>query len=203
MIRCLLLATLSASLAGCLGASQPSHYYVLTPTKPATSLESPPLKAAFNSRRTIGIGPIEVPKYLDRSNLVTLSGTNQLNISEFDTWAEPLNEGLQRVFVQNIGQSLKSNGVLVVPHQSLDAQELQVSVAIDRFECDSMKKCFFQYRWGIRSANTANISQPSMSTREATAPSAVASQQVETLNLLVAEGSREIAETLLRHYSLP
>jgi uncharacterized protein len=80
-VRRLALVTLVVLLIG-LGAcaSTPSRFYILntlsaSETIPGTAAAQGPV---------IGVGPITLPKYLDRPQIVTRVGRNQLALSEFD-----------------------------------------------------------------------------------------------------------------------
>jgi uncharacterized lipoprotein YmbA len=61
-------------------ASTPSRFYLLN-TLPAS--ETVPATAAGRGP-VVGVGPITLPKYLDRPQLVTRASRNQLTLGEFD-----------------------------------------------------------------------------------------------------------------------
>jgi uncharacterized protein len=111
VLRRLALVTLVASLLG-LGAcaSTPSRFYVLntlpaSETVPATAAERGPV---------IGVGPITLPKYLDRPQIVTRASRNQLALGEFDRWAEPLQDNVLRVLAQNLMLLIPTDHILLV-----------------------------------------------------------------------------------------
>ena len=39
---------------------------------------------------TVGVGPVTLPPYLDRPQLVTRAGSNRAVLADFDSWVEPL-----------------------------------------------------------------------------------------------------------------
>src|SRR5215510_6709686 len=89
-----------ALVASCLGlgacASMPSRFYILN-TLPA---QVP--AAAAERGPVIGVGPITMPKYLDRPEIVTRASQNQLTFGQFDRWAEPLQDNVFRVLAENL-----------------------------------------------------------------------------------------------------
>lgn len=101
----LVLLTLAALLiAGC-STTPRSDYYVLTAT---TSDGVSP------SGISLGVGPVSLSPWLDRSN-ITLKQGNALVVHEFSRWGEPLVDGITRVMVENLSYRLGSNGVIAFP----------------------------------------------------------------------------------------
>src|SRR3954471_156925 len=89
------------SFAGCLTEPRPdpSRFFALTSlprTGPRTNEDSSLANAPF-----LGIGPIKIPGYLDREQLVTRISQNRFAIAENDRWAEPLEENFARVLSEN------------------------------------------------------------------------------------------------------
>ena len=81
-------------LSACTGISKPSNFYVLS----ALPESETAVKGVGNeSALSIGIGPITLPIYLDRSQIVTRISRNELKMDEFHRWAEPLKENFFRV----------------------------------------------------------------------------------------------------------
>jgi uncharacterized lipoprotein YmbA len=98
---------LSASLVltGC-GSSPPNNYYLLSAHQfPAPSGETP----------AVGVRPIEIPEYLSRQNLVYNRLDNSLQVASSDMWAEPLEDGIQRVLVLNLAGLLNTQNVRFFP----------------------------------------------------------------------------------------
>ena len=78
--------------------------------------QSPPRRTVWC--RAVGIGPVTLPQYLDRPQIVERTGPNSLKIAEFDRWAEPLNNTVPRILVQNISQLLQSDRVYALPRRT-------------------------------------------------------------------------------------
>ena len=79
------------ALGGCFSPQpDPSKFFVLAPvaTGGANSIASAGLAAS--SSTTIGLGPIKLPQYLDRDEVVTRVGPNRLELSDhrYDDVAE-------------------------------------------------------------------------------------------------------------------
>jgi uncharacterized protein len=114
----LALLTLGLLLAGC-GSSPPNNFYVLSAHEfPAPSGTTPAL----------GIGPINIPEYLGRQNMVYNRIDNTLQIASLDMWAEPLGAGIQRVLVLNLTGLLNTQDVSTFPWRPERAPEFGVEV---------------------------------------------------------------------------
>lgn len=105
-------------LAGC-GTSPPSNHYVLTPRGGGTPGSETP---------SLGIGPIEVPEYLNRSAMVYNRQGNQLKVSGTQRWAEPLEDGLMRVISLNLATLLDTQNVRFFPWNSNRAPDYGIKV---------------------------------------------------------------------------
>jgi len=56
----------------------------------------------------VGVGPVLMPSYLDRTQIVTRTASDQVALSMFHRWAEPLEEGIARIVAEQIGASRRS-----------------------------------------------------------------------------------------------
>ena len=106
----LILIMLSVVLAGCVGTnpSQPARFYMLSPTN---DTKTPAQANIGEGRITIGIGPVEIPEYLNRAQIVTRVSPTELKLAEFDRWAEPLNNNFSRVLAENLTSLLYNDPV--------------------------------------------------------------------------------------------
>jgi hypothetical protein len=81
-------------LGGCLNnRSQQPDYHLLTAR---ASEERHPLGT------TIGVGPVRVAPFLNANRIVLHGGGGQLQVAGLQRWGEPLDQGVQRVMVQNM-----------------------------------------------------------------------------------------------------
>jgi uncharacterized lipoprotein YmbA len=94
-------------------------------TVPATAAERGPV---------IGVGPITLPKYLDRPQLVSRASRNQLALGEFDRWAEPLQENVSRVLAENLALLIPTEHILLNPWPRSATLDYQVGVEVLHFD---------------------------------------------------------------------
>ncbi|UYM15354.1 PqiC family protein [Endozoicomonas euniceicola] len=79
-------------LAGC-ASSAPYRYYTLQPM--AEQQEA-------GLTGSVGIMPVVIPSWLDRSNMAYIDDGFQLHQLRLDRWGEPLAEAITRVLTQNL-----------------------------------------------------------------------------------------------------
>ena len=101
------------------GSSPPNNHYLLT----ARQTEAP-----TTDTPALGIGPIVIPEYLNRNNLVYDQRNNKLQVSATERWAEPLGDGLQRVVGLNLAQLVNTHNVRFFPWNSQRAPDYGVKV---------------------------------------------------------------------------
>ena len=109
--------------------------------------------SAAGDGETVAVGPVRIPDYLDRPQIVTSSGDNEIRLAEFDRWAGSLDEDVVRVLVSNISALLPADRFFVtrwisVP-QSVSAATYRVEVDITRLEGTPGKSVFLEAQWSL------------------------------------------------------
>ena len=140
-----LLATLMAA-AGC-AKGPPPDFYVLH----ATTSES---IVGVERGIAVGVGPIELPAHLNRSQIVTRATDYQLELSESHQWAEPLKDSVSRVIAVNLSNMLESNRVFVIPRRQKVSLDFQVSIDISRFDGRLGEAAILGARWTLYGRDT-------------------------------------------------
>jgi uncharacterized lipoprotein YmbA len=137
---CILLASLLAG-AGC-AKGPPPNFYVL---------HAPASESIVGAERgtSVGVGPIELPAHLNRSQIVTRATDFQLDLSEYHQWAEPLKDSVSRVIAVNLSNILESNRVFVIPRRQKMSLEFQVSVDVARFDGRLGESAVLGARWTL------------------------------------------------------
>jgi uncharacterized lipoprotein YmbA len=79
----LLACGLSLALSGCIGSSRAARFYTLAP------LEGPAGRDHARAGATLAVGPVEIPEYVDRQQIVTRAGEPPI-FSRETTVTEPV-----------------------------------------------------------------------------------------------------------------
>ena len=148
--RCILLLT-APLLVACASKSVADEYYLLSP------MAQPLPSTSDTSSVVLGVGPVTIPSYLDRSTIVTRSAANRPEINSGYRWAEPLSENINRVLLDNLERAGVASRLEVFPWNSRDMVEWQIVVDIDRFERQADGNVFLGARWKLVRFSTGEI----------------------------------------------
>ncbi len=162
LLCCLCLAL---ALGGCvlLGGTQVTRFYVLTPlTDIPLAPHAAEEPAEVQSRVSVGLAPVEVPRYLDRPQIVTRISANELSLAEFEQWAELLPDRVTHVLAENMTRLLSTHGIEVLPMQGASRSAYQAVVRLLRFESEADHGCVLRARWtlldeGDKSVRVQNV----------------------------------------------
>ena len=140
---------LAAILTGC-ASSTPARFYTLS------SMNGPePARQAADTAHAVlvSVGPLTIPDYLDRFQIVTRSGQNELTVDEYHRWAGSLENDISRVIIENLSALLPPDRYQVVswihPVQPPAAINYRVAVDITRFDGAHGDSVSMKARWSI------------------------------------------------------
>jgi len=139
--RSLLALTVSIGLSSC-AVSDPTQFYTLsraTPPRASTATDSIAMSSVDRTGIVgIGVGPVMMPGYLDRSQIVIRTGADKVEISTFRRWAEPLEDGIARVLAEEIATRVVARTF-----------QYQVAVAVLHFDGRPGSDVTLDARWRI------------------------------------------------------
>lgn len=98
---------------------------------------------------TIGIGPVKIPEYLDRSGIVTRVTSHELMVAEFNKWAEPLEENFPRILADNLSSLLCTKTVLIFPWKGSMSLDYRVYVDVIRMDGKLGETAVLDVSWTI------------------------------------------------------
>jgi uncharacterized lipoprotein YmbA len=144
----------------------------------------------------IGIGPVQFPKYLDRPQIVTRSSRNQIDIGDFDQWAEPLKNNFTNVIAENLSILIPRERIVVFPWSRSTPIGHQVLIDVTRFEGELGGDSLLTARWRILGKDRKRVLSRRTSNFSETSNGSGFKGTVSALNRTLEELSREIAAAL-------
>lgn len=176
-------------LTACGSTVQPK-YYLLTPDN-SNSASSP------QKQLLISLGPVTLPAYLDRSQIVTRRGATQLELADAHRWAEPLQKNFSAVLAEDMRQQLHQAGVLVFPSRERTAVDYRVAVDVVRFDTDDAGNAVLIADWSIQNGNRQPVLPARRSRyRTSVSPASDYAAIVTALSDTVTQLGREIAAAI-------
>ncbi len=173
-------------LAACASPSVPDQYYLLSPMVQ-------PVSPAPGETTVIGVGPVTIPSYLDRSTIVTRSAANRPQVNSGYRWAEPLGENINRVLMDNLYRTGVAARLEVFPWNSRDMVEWQVVVDIDRFERQADGNVNLTARWKLVHFQSGEIVTAAKYDKVSTPVDQTLDNAVIAMSSLLADLTAEIA----------
>jgi len=98
---------------------------------------------------SIGIGPVKIPEYLDRSGIVTRVTSHELMVAEFNKWAEPLEESFPRALAENLSSLLCTKTVLIFPWKGSIPLDYRIYVDVIRMDGKLGESAVLDVSWTI------------------------------------------------------
>lgn len=187
----LTLLALAAIAGGCAGRSKPATFYVLTARAEAVmpTTQDPQLT----------VGPIDMPAYLDRPQIVTRLHNGQLEVDEFNRWAQPLGPHLNQVLADNLAALTGSERV--IPALTVRVREgYRIVGVVSRFEPDESGQVILQVTWAVQAVSGSGVSSRAEAVRRSLYKEPFVlgepASAVEAMNRLLLRWSRDIAAVL-------
>ena len=116
-------------LGGCVRSPEPK-FYTLTPVQDQfIGRRSNPAQNAV-----IGIGPVKLADYLDKSQIVTRTSDEQLVKSEFNRWVGSFKDNFINVLADNLGFLLSDQQIYLYPFRP--SVPIDYQITLDVIRCD-------------------------------------------------------------------
>lgn len=131
----------------------PTRFYVLVPMGGA----SQSVVASANSATVIGLGPVNLPDYLDQPAMVSRREGNRLYMSAYDQWGEPLRNTFKDVLKQDLVLELGGDQIIDYPWYRTTTVDRQITVDVINFEFDaSNNSAEIRTNWRVVNARTGS-----------------------------------------------
>ena len=180
-------------LSGCMRDSKPSQFYMLNADSGvAGTVRSP----ASTQGPVIGLGPIRIPEYLNRPQMIVAVSDNQFQLAENHRWAERLDQNISLALFKALPSQLGTDRIVRYPWSQRQAIDYQVGIDILEFNVDASGQSRLIAQWFIKHKDKPAIDKRSVyqfpaSTTDYTVMVKAQSQCLTKLG-------QEIAETLRR-----
>src|SRR5277367_5811438 len=154
-LRIFLAGAIAASMTGCSYLAKAilapqkdiSKFYLLTPTAD-TAASATGTASNTGGAFTLGLGPIKLPPYLDRPEVVTRAAPNRLELSKEDRWGESIQNGFTSAMERNLAAETGA-AVIDFPWYNTVHIDIQVQIDVYRFENDTQGTATLSAKWTI------------------------------------------------------
>jgi uncharacterized lipoprotein YmbA len=154
------IAAVAGLLAGCgpFLAPRPdaTKFYLLTPTS-ETAAAAVPAASSASGTFTLGLGPVKLPPYLDRLEVVTRAAPNRVELSKTERWGESLPNNFASVLLRDLSADVGTQRIVAFPWYSTTHVDLAVQVDVYRFETDAQGTAQLTAKWTITDGTDKNL----------------------------------------------
>jgi hypothetical protein len=134
----------AALLAACRAA--PTRFYTLV-ARPGVVID--------RKLPLVAVRSVQIAKYLDRPQIMRHKTDFEFTQSEFDQWAEGLDEMVTRVLIDDLALRLPQTPLARTDGALAPASGTLVAVEVDRFDPDPDGTAVLEARWLIRHEDVA------------------------------------------------
>lgn len=196
---CLRLATgcFALTLAGCLSLpnspmSPTPRFYMLSAISDAQVIKKINIKPGL----IIGVGPVKIPEYLDRPQMVTKDSLGILKFDEFNRWGESLDLGIARVMREDLTLMLPGAKLTLYPYNPAMAVKYQVNLELVQLDSALDGDMLLVVQWVV--VDVQNLKIMTIKRSEFRAPIIPPNDSglAKTLSTMSASLSSQIAQTL-------
>lgn len=182
------------ALAGCASSPATRHYTLSAPVPPETRAGTP-------AGLAVSVGPVAIPAVVDRPQIVTALGPNEVWPDEFNRWASPLADGVGLAVVGHLAVALPSPNVVLLTQSADGPAQTQVAIEIQRFDSVPGSHALLDALVTVRNASTGRVVVTRTTVREPS-PDRSYDALVAAHSRAVARLSADIA-TAIRAAALP
>lgn len=186
-----LLMACQALIIGC-ASSPASSFYILSPLPEAKSRQGTLLEGGIS----LGIGPLALPDYLDRPQMVSGVGAQRIEVDEFQRWGGSLRDDIANTLGENLAYLLGTSRVVVLSSEFKLPVRYRLAVNILRFEADNEGQASLKVRWALLDSNAEVALAVRESDYRRSFDRVDQDAKVSALSATLADFSREVADTI-------
>lgn len=143
-----LLFAAAVVLAAC-SATPPPNVYTLVPIPPTTTAPAGNL--------ALSVQDADIPRYLDRPQIVRYNATYQLEVAENARWGEPFAAMVTRVLILDLSRRLPGAQVFRASDSTSVPAQLSLEVTFNAFEANPSNQVVLNARWVVRQGEHGGI----------------------------------------------
>jgi len=177
-------------ILSCAKSSKPVEYYMLDASVGIDNNQT--LKG--DEGPMIGLGPIRLPEYLDRFQMVVAVSQNKYKLIDGHRWAEKLDQNISLALFKTLPGQLGTDKMIRYPWPQRPGVDFQVKIDILEFNIDQTGQSRLVAQWSIKSKDKTLLNKRSSFTAEAS--STDIDKMVEAQSECLTKLGQEIAVNL-------
>ena len=185
------MVVLTLLASGCMRNSGPVQFYMLNAD---SGVADTVRVSAAGQGPVIGLGPIRIPEYLNRPQMIVAVADNQYRLFEDHRWAERLDQNISLALFKALPRQLGTDRIVRFPWSQRQVVDYQVGIDILEFNVNASGQSRLIAQWFIKRKDLPTIDKRSIYQFPAsTTDQAV---MVKAQSQCLTKLGQEIAETL-------
>ena len=153
------IVVLALLLSGCMRNNGPVQFYLLN----ADSGIADTVRASAASQDpVIGLGPIRIPDYLNRPQMIVAVSDNQYRLFEDHRWAERLDQNISLALFKALPRQLGTDRIVRFPWSQRQVIDYQVGIDILELNVDANGQSRLIAQWFIKRKDKPTIDKRSV-----------------------------------------
>jgi uncharacterized lipoprotein YmbA len=181
-------------LTGCRSASPPIEFYTLTPLSGIGKADK---AGDLGEAVAVGVGPLQMPKVIDRPQIVSRTGVNGINVDEFHRWGGSLYEDFLTVLTLNLSALLGSNMVAAYPWEEYFDPDYRIYMEVYQFDGRLGEYALLNITWTVTGRQPSDVLRVRNSVIKEAVQSGTYEALVEAKSRILAALSREMAREIM------
>ena len=139
---------LALLVAGCASTPEARFYSLGAPGNGAVTGDDGP---------SLAIGPVDLPQYLDRPQMVSRAGDNRLLVDEFNRWGGALDQEITAVLAEVLSRRLGTQRIYSYPSRIAPEVDYRVPLEIRRFDGELGGDVVLEAAWSLVDDRTGAV----------------------------------------------
>ena len=163
LLKYTFLSFLTFLILSCAKSSKPVEYYMLDASVGIDNNQT--LKG--DEGPMIGLGPIRLPEYLDRFQMVVAVSENKYKLIDGHRWAEKLDQNISLALFKTLPSQLGTDRMIRYPWPQRPGVDFQVKIDILELNIDQNGQSQMIAQWSIKSKDETILNKRSSFTAQA------------------------------------
>ena len=163
LLKNIALLCLISLILSCAKSSKPVEYYMLDASVGIDNNQI--LKG--DEGPMIGLGPIRLPEYLDRFQMVVAVSENKYKLIDGHRWAEKLDQNISLALFKTLPAQLDTDRMIRYPWPQRPGVDFQIKIDILELNIDEKGQSQLIVQWSIKSKDETILNKRSSFTAQA------------------------------------
>jgi uncharacterized lipoprotein YmbA len=141
ILAVIMLLVISMLVVAC-STTPASRFYTLQPLAERNQADT------GNGKITLGVSPVEISPYLERTEIVTRISATRVELATYDRWAEPLENLVAATVAENIMRLRPTINAIIRPWPEAKV-DYTLEMKVSRFDSDANGETSLIVSWGI------------------------------------------------------